>query len=125
MVKGMIIPKANKYTVAGPVNMSVVNKDSIEAMTPETDKKVTGTFVNIECQGQPAKICGKYYKGMNYFSEVFEDGKKYTIPLSVARFINERINYEQHSYLTDAEGNPLKTGKTMPRYKFMIESHAA
>lgn len=124
MSKGMIVPKVNKYTVAGPVNMTPVNKESIEAMTPQTDKKVTGTFVNIECQGQPAKISGLYYKGMPYFSQVFEDGKKYTIPLSVARFINERISYEQHSYLQDAEGNPLKTGKHVSRYKFMVESYA-
>jgi len=124
MAKGMIIPKANKYTVAGPVNMTAVNTDSIEAMTRETDKKVTGTFVNIECQGQPAKISGLFYKGMPYFSQVFEDGKKYTIPLSVARFINERICYEQHSYLQDAEGQPIKSGKGVARYKFMVESYA-
>jgi len=103
------------------INKTPVNKDSIEAMTPETDKKVHGTFVNIECPGQPGKVCGKYYQGMQYFEKVFEDGQQYTIPLSVARFINERCKYEEHSYLVDEKGEPIKTNKFRPRYKFMIE----
>lgn len=104
------------------INRTAVNKDSIEAMTRDTDKKVTGTFMNIECPGQPGKVCGLYYKGMDYFSKVFEDQENCTIPLSVARWINERSGYDQHSYLQDERGNPIKTGKKQPRYKFMIES---
>jgi hypothetical protein len=103
------------------INKVPVNNDSIEAITPDTDKKVVGTFVNIECPGQPAKICAKLYKGMQYFNEVLEDSKQYTIPWSVARFINERVNHEKHSYLTDPQGNPIKENKKTPRYKFMIE----
>jgi len=99
-----------------------VNTDSIEAMTRDTDKKVTGTFVNIETPGQPAKICGRYYRDMEYFAQTFLDGEKYTIPLSVARFINERCYFEKHSYLTDEKGVPLKTGSKLPRYKFMLEA---
>ena len=104
------------------INKIPVNLDSIEAMTQEKDKKVSGTFVNIECPGQPAKVSGKYYKGMQYFTQVFEDQEHVTIPLSIARWINERSAYEQHSYLQDERGNPIKTGKKQPRYKFMIES---
>ena len=103
------------------INKTPVNTDSIEAMTPETDKKVTGTFLNVECPGQPGKVSGLYYKGMQYFTKVFEDGERCTIPLSVARWINERSAYEQHSYLQDEKGSPIKTGKKQPRYKFMIE----
>jgi hypothetical protein len=103
------------------INKTPVNKESIEAMTRETDKKVIGTFVNIECPGQPAKVCGRYYKGMEYFSKVFEDGERCTIPMSVSRWINERSAYDQHSYLQDERGNPIKTGKKQPRYKFMVE----
>jgi len=99
-----------------------VNTDSIEAMTRETDKPVMGIFVNIECPGQPAKVCGRYYKHMEYFDKTFHDGEKCTIPLSVARFINERCQYEKHSHLTDDRGNPLKSEIKLPRYKFMIEA---
>ena len=103
------------------INKSAVNVESIEAITPQTDKKVRGTFVNIECPGQPAKVSAKLYKGMEYFSQVLEDGSIYTIPWSVARYINERIKADKHSYLTDPNGNPIKENKQIPRYKFMIE----
>jgi len=122
----MIVPQETKQEplVHRRINKTPVNKDSIEAMTRETDKNVKGTFVNIETPGQPAKISGKYYKGMEYFSQVMEDSQTYTIPLSVARFINERCFSEQHSYLLDEKGNPIKSGKKQPRYKFMIEMAA-
>ena len=107
------------------INKTPVNIDSIEAMTNETDKNVIGTFVNVECSGQPAKICGLYYKNMPYFSKTFDDNERCTIPLSVARFINERCFYEEHGYLLDEKGNPIKNSKKKPRYKFIIESMAA
>lgn len=119
----MIVPEEVKRDplIHKKINKSVVNKDSIEAMTRDTDRMVYGTFVNIECPGQPAKICGRYYKGMEYFSQVLEDNQKYKIPLSVARWINERVFFEPHTYLTDEKGNPIKGTKTQARYKFIIE----
>jgi len=121
----LIKPKDVTSSVHKRLNRTVVNKDSIEAMTRETDKMVTGTFVNIECPGQPAKIYGKYYKGMEPFCQVLEDDQKVTIPLSVARFINERCKHHKHSYILDDKGNPLKEDKPTPRYKFLVESIAA
>lgn len=121
--QGLIIPQETRVDplIHKRINRTPVNVDSIEAMTPETDRKVTGQFVNIECPGQPAKICCKLYKGMPYFSQVLEDGQTYTIPLSVARHINERCNHHKHSYLQDARGAPIKEEKATARYKFMIE----
>lgn len=103
------------------ISKTPVNKDSIEAITPETDKKVTGVFVNVEYPGQAAKVSARLYKGMQYFCKVFEDGEKATIPLSVARFINERIFYEEHTNILDSLGNPIKGTKKKARYKFMAE----
>lgn len=117
-------PKQNPL-IHRPINRFAVNKDSIEAMTPETDHMVTGTFVNIECPGQTAKVCGKYYKRMEYFEKVFNDNERCTIPLSVARYINERICYDQHKHILDANGNPMKSGHQIFRYKFLIEQHHA
>ena len=120
----MIAPQTQtRSIISAPISKTPVNVDSIEAMTPETDKRVHGEFVNIEAPGQPAKVCGKYYKKMNYFEKVFRDGEKCTIPLSVARWINERCYYNKHTYLMDAEGNPLKEDRATPRYKFIIEGH--
>lgn len=117
----VIKPIEKSPLVHSKINKTIVNKDSIEAITPETDHPVSGTFVNIECPGQPAKICGKYYKGMQYFSQVFNDNEKCTIPISVARFINERCFYDQHSHILDDQGHPIKSGKKIPRYKFTAE----
>ncbi len=116
---------ANRHSIHARSNKTVVNPDSIEAMTPEKDKTVHGTFVNIEYPGQSAKVCGLYYKGMKYFEKVFEDNQKYSIPLSVARWINERIYFEQHTHLLDETGSPVKGGKKLSRYKFIVESMAA
>jgi hypothetical protein len=119
----MIIPTETKSDplIHRRINRMPVNKDSIEAMTPETEKKATGTFINVECPGQPAKVCGKFYRGQEFFCKTFEDNEHCTIPLSVARFINERCQLEEHSYLLDEKGNPIKTGKKKARYKFMID----
>ena len=98
-----------------------INTESIEALTPETDKKVTGVFVNVEYPGQTAKVCARLYKGMEYFCKIFEDGERATIPLSIARLINERIGYQEHIHILDAEGKPTKGAKHKARYKFMAE----
>lgn len=121
MSKRKFIHTAHRPTL----NRTPVNVDSIEAMNQEKDKMVTGTFVNLEFQGQPAKVCGKFYKEMQYFSRVFEDGEKATIPLSVARFINERCSYEVHTFLQDETGKPIKHPVPRSRYKFIVESYAA
>ena len=107
------------------INRKPIHTDSIEAMTPEKDKMVYGQFLNVECPGQPAKISGKYYRGMEYYSEVMEDGKKYKIPLSVARFINERCMHFKHTHLMDEKGNPIKSDVPTARYKFIIEQMVA
>lgn len=119
MTKSVIKPEPPKAGyIHKRINRSPVNVDSIEAITPETDRMVTGTFSNIECPGQPAKICAKLYRDMEYFAQTFEDGQNYTIPLSVARWINERCFFTQNTHLLDEKGQPIKGTKKIPRYKF-------
>jgi hypothetical protein len=117
----IIKPPERVNLISSKQNKKPVNLDSIEALTRETDKMVQGTFLNVEYPGQPAKICGKYYRGMEYFSKTFLDGERCTIPLSVARFINERCFYVQHKHLKDDKGQDIKDIKAIPRYKFMAE----
>lgn len=125
MAKGMILTTEVRHDplIHRKTNKTPVNPNCISGMTPETDHKVRGQFVNVEYPGLPQKISGKYYKGMPYFSEVLKDGETTTIPLSVARWINEEFGYDQHSYIQDEKGAPLKTGKKVPRGKFIIEEH--
>ena len=125
MAKGMIstVETRQDPLIHKKTNRTKVNINSIYGMTPETDYKVRGQYVNVEYPGLPQKISVKLYNGMPYFNEVLKDGEETVIPLSVARFINEDLGYDQHSYLTDDKGNPLKTGKKVPRGKFIIEEH--
>src|SRR6185437_6047548 len=105
------------------LNRTPVNTESIFAMTPETDHKVIGTFVNIETPGLSQPFTLKLYKHQEPFREVLSDNQRVTIPFSVARWINEEFCREEHSYIQDEKGQPLKTGKKIPRGKFLIEQH--
>lgn len=115
--------KQRSVLIHNAISKTVANPESILAMTPETDKNVTGTFVNVECPGQPARICAKYYKKMPYFEKTFIDNEKATIPLSVARWINEECFTQQHTNILDEAGNPTKGLKKIPRYKFLVENY--
>lgn len=117
----LVAPKAPTSLIHKPINKTAVNPDSIEGMTPDTDRMVYGSFVNVETPGQPAKICGRYYRGMQYFEKTMEDNQKYEIPYSVARFINERCVADTHRYILDEKGAPSKESVTRARYKFIIE----
>jgi hypothetical protein len=126
MAKGMIVPQETKSIdplIHKRIGKTAVNTNSIHAMTPETDHKVRGQFVNVEYPGLTQKICCKLYRNMPYFCETLKDGETTIIPLSVARFIKEDFGYDQHSYIQDDKGNPIKTGKKIPRGKFIIEEH--
>ena len=101
------------------INKTPVNTDSIEAMTTENDRMVTGIFRNIEAPGQPAKICMRLYRFQQPFMQVLEDGLMYTIPLSVARGIREYCTHEKHEYLQDEQGKPMKGKKFFQRYDFI------
>ncbi len=125
MAKGMIstVEQVKDPLIHRRISRKPVNVNSIYAMTREMDYNVRGQFVNVEYPGLSQKISVKLYKDMPYFCETLEDGKTMIIPLSVARYINEDLGYDQHSYLQDDKGNPIKTGKKIPRGKFIIEEH--
>lgn len=113
-------PKA--HIIGSLINKTPVNTEAIEAMTPETDRMVSGVFRNVETPGQPAKICCRLYKGMRPFNQVLEDGQNYTIPLSVARHINSNCCYPIHGYLLDDKGNQVKgIGRYVHRYQFVSQ----
>jgi len=125
MAKGMIqtVDQVRDPLIHKRINKKPVNVNSVFAMTAENDYKVRGQYVNVEYPGLTQKISIKLYKDMAYFNEVLEDGKSVVIPLSVARWINEEMGYDQHSYIQDDKGNPIKMGKKIPRGKFIIEEH--
>lgn len=104
----------------GSASKKPVNKDSIEAMKKEDDKMVSGTFKNLENPGQDGYVACKIYKGQPLFSKWFQDGEEATIPLSVARHINQNAQYAVHGFLLDDKGNQIKgTGRMVQRYQFV------
>ena len=119
----IIAPEKKSLNLHGPINREPVNKNSVEGFTKETDKKVRGTFVNIECPGQTFPVTLKLYKGMNLFKKVFKDQEKCEVPLSVARYLNERCFYTKHKHLQDEKGEAVKGNDEIFRCKFMIEEY--
>ena len=76
-----------KVPLVHPIGLKKAkNTESIEAMTPESDRKVKGQFVNVETPGQTFTVNARYYKGMEMFQKVFTDGEDLTIAILVARW---------------------------------------
>lgn len=122
MSKGTVLeasPMMSKTKQSFLRSRKPVNVDSIEAMTPDTDKLVMGTFVHVQYPGQSKYIYAQYYKGQAPFEMQMEDGEVYTIPLSVARHINERIFEHEHSTLLDVNGNQIKSAKKKHHTRFL------
>lgn len=114
----LILPTS--YFMGKPQNKTPKNTESIEAFTPESDVKVKGIFKNLESPGQSAKICCKFYKGMPPFNQVMMHDQEYTIPLSVAKFINTRIKYPINKYAISENGESRKdVGQWVQRYQFI------
>ena len=110
----------NEAVYVGAVSHKPVNVDSIEAMTKETDKMVTGVFKNIESPGQTGTVSCRFYKGQPIFTKTFFDGEIATIPLSVAKFINTRTSWQRHAYELNEKGDHKKVaGQVVNRYQFV------
>lgn len=115
-----VAPTENKAQYIGNVSKKAVNKDSIEAMTDKDDRMVTGMFKNLENRGDVGFIACRYRKGQPIFVKKFFDGEIATIPLSVARHINQRCKYEKHGYELDDKGNHKKVvSNLVQRYEFV------
>jgi hypothetical protein len=119
MAKAKKFEDSPKIYEAPSIGKTAKNLESVEAMTPETDRMVTGIFRNIECPGQPARVCMRLYKGMAIFNQVLEDGILYTIPLSVAKGIKQYCAHIKHDHLLGDNGKHLKINNPFNRYEFV------
>lgn len=115
-----IVKEIQKPFIVGQRSTKVQRPDSIEAMTPDTDRMVKGVFRNRENPGQSAYVGCRLYKGQNFWSKWFQDGEEAVIPYSVARHINENTKHEKHAHILDKDGRPMKAvGELTPRYEFV------
>jgi len=71
----------------------------------DTDiKMVTGIFKNIEVPKGDVSFTYRIYKEDNYQTYHLEDGKTYTIPLGVAKYINNMTAVPEREYAINEKG---------------------
>lgn len=86
----------------------------------EDNQMVVGIFKNIEVPNGDLQFTYRKYKEDPYRSYHFEDGKEYTVPMGVAKHINNMTKVKVHAYLVDKEGNKVPgTGSYRQRYQFL------
>jgi len=91
-----------------------------EKARDEDSQMVVGIFKNIEVPGGDLDFTYRKYKEDPYRSYHFEDGKEYTIPIGVAKHINNMTKVKKHEYLVDAEGKKMpKVGSYRQRFQFL------
>lgn len=81
---------------------------------------VKGTFQCHEPRGGCVKFAFKAYKGDPVQTYEFHDGKQYTIPLAVAKHLNNNCNYPVYSEILGPDG--LRTSevtKRVQRFNFV------
>jgi len=74
------------------------------AAKDEDSKMVTGIFKNIEVPGGDLTFTFRKYKEDSYQTYHFLDGKEYSIPLGVAKHINNMTKVPKRAYATNEKG---------------------
>ena len=95
-------------------------EELLEKAHHEDSKIVTGIFKNIEVPGGDLTFTYRKYKQDSYKTYYFEDGKTYSIPIGVAKHINNMTKVKQHAYLVDKDGQKIPgVGSHRQRYQFL------
>jgi len=83
---------------------------------------VTGIFKNIEVPGGDLEFAYRAYDGEPIQIYHLDDGQKATIPLGVARHINNQTQVPIHDNILGPDGKRLtgtKIGSYRQRYQFL------
>jgi hypothetical protein len=76
-------------------------------MAQHDSQMVRGRFNYIENKGGKFKCSQKFGKGFRLFRETFIDGHEYTIPLGVAKYINNKCRYPRLQPAIDDKGREI------------------
>lgn len=82
-------------------------KELIEKMRDEDSRMVTGIFRNMEVPGGDFELSYKMYPGDTIKTYHFEDGKEATIPIGLAKYINNNLKVPIRDYLRNAKGERM------------------
>ncbi len=85
-----------------------VDKKDLKYLRDKDREMVKGVFKFYEVPGGSMSFCFKKYKGDPIERFDMVDGEVYTVPLSVAKHLNNDCHYPVHSYATDENGKPLQ-----------------
>jgi len=93
-----------------------------EKARDEDSRMVKGIFKNLEAPGGSLTFSYRKYKEDPHRTYTFQDGKDYTIPLGVAKHINQMTAVPERDYAKGPDGTPqLYTivSSKRQRYQFL------
>lgn len=92
---------------SGPVDKSKLKKLDLKSMRDRDNEPVRGIFRFYECEGGTMSFVFKKYKEDELESYTLVDGAIYTLPLRVAKHLNQNGWYPEYHYAPDIDGKPL------------------
>jgi hypothetical protein len=113
-----------EFTVGTKIKRSKEDKILAEDLRikqrDEDSKIVTGIFKCDEVKGGDLTFTIKLYKEDPYKTYYLEDGKTYSIPLGIAKHINNMTRQKEHAYLVDKDGKKINgIGAYRQRFSFL------
>lgn len=100
-------------------NLKKDEKPSLKYQREKDREKVKGIFRFYEVPGGSMSFVFRKYKGDPIERFNLNDGAVYTIPLGVAKHLNNNGWYPIHKYALDDEGKPsMRVGQKKRRFGF-------
>jgi hypothetical protein len=100
--------EVNSSIEEAPIKKEVkeIDKNNLKYMRDKDREMVRGKFIFHEVPGGGMEFNYKAYKGDQIEKYEMVDGQIYTIPLGVAKHLNQNLWYPVHAHATDENGKP-------------------
>jgi hypothetical protein len=96
-----------------------IAQQKLRDVEQEEKRMVRGKFIYHECPGGIMEFSFRKYKSQPLERFSLKDGEVYTIPLSVARSLNNNNWYPTYTYKNDEAGRPVTSiGERVHRTAF-------
>ena len=96
-----------------------ITKNEINSMKEKDHQPVKGIFRSFEPRGGSMTFAFKKYAGDDVLHYTMTDGDTYTIPLMVAKHLNQNCWYPKHTHVLDSNGKPsVEVGQKVQRCSF-------
>lgn len=106
-------------TVESPIENKKLSSADLQKMRAADRKMVKGIFRCFEPRGGSMTFSFKKYRQDPVESFTMVDGDTYTVPLMIAKHLNQNCAYPVHSHVLDANGHPtVQVGKRVKRCSF-------